>query len=219
MTSYLFHRNQGDRRETTKAYRNLVLPARRPNIPKYQYDNSMFVVAGEAAVAASSIDHIKIEDLVHLKVIDPLGLKNTGFSPKNMRKHSPKNHARAFFAKSLKEAREGEFQQEEFDENFFAGAAGGDMYSNVLDMVQWGKAVIEHGSVEDEDGELEFERGGKKHKRRQVLNKKSVQETLNPKILTPVALPRTPEFPLSAAYGFGWGISSYKGQAIYRHCK
>ena len=176
-------------------------------------------VAGEAAVAASGLKDIELEDLVRLKVIDPLGLENTGFSPINMRKKAPKNHARAFYAKNLLEAQEGIFQQQGLDESYCAAAAAGDMYSNVLDLVKWGKAVIEHGSVEDEEGELEVEREGKKFKRRQVLNKKSVQETLTPKILTPAASPRTPEFSLSPAYGYGWGIGSYKGQTMYRHCK
>ncbi|KAG0044376.1 hypothetical protein BGZ83_010411 [Gryganskiella cystojenkinii] len=217
LAPFLFHRNQGDRREITKAYQNLVLPARRPLIPKYNYDNNMFIIAGEAAVSASGIKNIKLEDLVHLKVIDPLGLKNTGFSPMNMRKHAPKNHARAFYAKSLQDARDGKFQQEEFDENFFASAASGDMYSNVLDLVRWGKVVIEHGSVDDDRGELDVGQEGEKHKRRQVLNKKSVQETLTPKILVPAESTRTSEFPLTSAYGLGWGIGSYKGQAVYRH--
>ncbi|GJJ71366.1 hypothetical protein EMPS_03716 [Entomortierella parvispora] len=85
-TSFLFRRNQHNRRETIKAFQDLVLPASRPHVSRYQYGNSMFVVAGEAAVAASGIDSIEVEDLIRLKVLEPLKLHNTGFSAMEMKK-------------------------------------------------------------------------------------------------------------------------------------
>lgn len=179
-------------------------------------------------VAASGIDSIEVEDLIRLKVLEPLELHNTSFSPMGMKKRSPDKHAQAFFVSTLEQAKDEQWDPLASAEFYFASAAAGGIFSNVLDMVRWGKAVIDHGSVEDNeeeeenDGEKDVDRSSSKEtskKRRQVLNEKSVQETLVPKIITPIDMPRTPEFPLVTGYAFGWGVNSFKGQAYYRHGK
>ncbi|KAF9168985.1 hypothetical protein BGX21_005047 [Mortierella sp. AD011] len=76
----------------------------------------------------------------------------------------------------------------------------GDMYSNVLDLVRWGRVIIKHGEL---DG---------KH----ILNKESVQETLNGYTFMNKKR-RGPKFAPVQSYGLGWSLDSYKGQIIYRH--
>ncbi|GJJ71420.1 hypothetical protein EMPS_03770 [Entomortierella parvispora] len=216
-TAFLFYRNQRSRLETIQAFRELTIPEDRPHVPKYQYDNSMYTVAGEAAVAASGLENATLEDLIDQKVIKPLGLENTGFTTTEMKKRAPHNHARGFLASSFDDAKEGRYEQLELDELFASSAAAGDLFSNVLDLVKWGKAVIDHGAAASEKSGDSEEGEPSKKKKKMVLNTKSVRETLTPKVIAPVGSSRTPDFPLMAAYGYGWAINSYKGQANYSH--
>ncbi|KAF9340675.1 hypothetical protein BGX26_008912, partial [Mortierella sp. AD094] len=81
-----------------------------------------------------------------------------------------------------------------------ADAPAGDIYSNVLDLVRWGRVIIKHGEL---DG-------------KQVLNKESVQETLNG--YTFMNRKRSdPDLAPVLSYGLGWCLDSYKGHVVYRH--
>ncbi|KAF9585479.1 hypothetical protein BGW38_002195 [Lunasporangiospora selenospora] len=160
------------------------------------YNNGMYAVAGEAA---SNVAGVPYEELVTTKVLKPLGLHNSGFSPKEMRKNP--NHAMPFRAQSWEEAQRGEFVEGYLDEIYMADAPAGDMYSNVLDLLRWGRTIMNYGMI---DG-------------KQVLNKKSIEETLTPHSIFG-GQTRDPEFAPALLYGLGWMLDSYKGQVLYRHC-
>ncbi|KAG0369781.1 beta-lactamase/transpeptidase-like protein [Gamsiella multidivaricata] len=160
------------------------------------YNNIMYAVAGEAA---ANIAGIPYEDVVREKVIKPLGLANTGFSPMEMKGRSP-NHAIPHTAASFQDAQKGLFELIELDEVYMADAPAGDMYSNVLDLIRWGKTIMNTGEL---DGN-------------QILNKEALQETLTAHTI--MAGPRrTPEFAPVVTYGLGWDLDSYKGHTCYTH--
>ncbi|KAI1311580.1 hypothetical protein EDD11_003355 [Mortierella claussenii] len=162
---------------------------------KRTYCNTMFSTAGEAA---ARVANVKYEDLVRDKVLRPLGLDNTGFSPTEMKGKSD-DYAMPYTITSLEDALEGKFRLEQLDEDYMTLAPSGDMYSNVIDMLKWGRVVIKKGEL---DG-------------KQVLNKESVQRTLKPETID--GRPAKEDFGPISNYGFGWMIQSYKGQTVYTH--
>ncbi|KAF9966954.1 hypothetical protein BGZ70_000643 [Mortierella alpina] len=161
------------------------------------YNNMMYAVAGEAAATVAGMPY---EKLVEEKVIGPLKLSNTGFSPMEMKKRP--NHAMPFTANSLEDAQNGLFHMHPLDEVYMQDSPAGDMYSNVFDMVHWGKVVMAEGKVGDE----------------QTLNKDSVRRTLTAtSIMDASDQRRSPDFGAVVTYGLGWGLDSYKGHVHYRH--
>ncbi|KAG9319962.1 hypothetical protein KVV02_002080 [Mortierella alpina] len=160
------------------------------------YSNALYTVAGEAAARVAGMSY---EDIVREKVLNPLGLKNTGFSVMEMKGRTT-NYSMPFSAASFEDAQRGFLKQEMLDQVPMAYPAAGDVYSSVLDLVQWGRAVLRKGEL---DG-------------KQVLNKSSVQETLTARTI--MAEPREgTESPLVQAYGLGWILDSYKGRNICWH--
>jgi len=163
------------------------------------YNNLMYAVAGEAATNVSGMTY---EELVRTKVIDPLGLTNTGLSVMEMKERGD-NYAMPFDAASFEDGVKGKFVQGYLDDVYMADAAAGDIYSNTLDLVRWGRVIMQSGM---QDG-------------KQVLNKESVEETKTAYSIFENKTKRTPEFAPVSTYGLGWFIDSYKGQAVYRHSK
>ncbi|KAG0268144.1 hypothetical protein BGZ96_006790, partial [Linnemannia gamsii] len=80
-------------------------------------------------------------------------------------------------------------------------APAGDAYSNVVDLVRWGKTAMDLGKVD----------GGK-----QVLNDTSIVETLNAHTFL-YAGQRGPEYAPAMTYGLGWIQDSYQGHNFFRH--
>ncbi|KAF9362626.1 hypothetical protein BGX34_005791 [Mortierella sp. NVP85] len=161
------------------------------------YNNMMYAVAGEAAANVLGMTY---EELVRTKVIDPLGLTNTGLSVMEMKERGD-NYAMPFDAASFEDGVKGKFVQGYLDDVYMADAAAGDIYSNTLDLVRWGHVIMQSGM---QDG-------------KQVLNKDSVEETKTAYSIFENKTKRTPEFAPSVTYGLGWFIDAYKGQAVYRH--
>ncbi|KAF9093707.1 hypothetical protein BGX23_002994 [Mortierella sp. AD031] len=163
---------------------------------KLNYSNMMYGVAGDAAARVAGISY---EELIKSKVLEPLGLTNTGYTQRALKHFS--NYALPYDANTFEDALKGNFIQGELDENPLADGPAGDMYSNVLDMARWGRAILKGGEV---DG-------------KQVLNKeKNIGETLTGRTFI-TGSRRTPDFAPVVAYGLGWGIDAYKGHAVYEH--
>ncbi|KAF9996085.1 hypothetical protein BGZ65_008307 [Modicella reniformis] len=187
-------RNTESRRDLIKRMRHVKM---KPKLSSdCQYNNIMYAVAGEAAANVAGVSY---EELVHTKVLKPLGLSNTGFSPSEMRERSS-NYAMPYRAASFEDAQKGKVMQGYLDEIYAADAPAGDRYSNVFDLVRWGHAIMQSGML---DG-------------KQILNKDSVEETKSGHTFMRKEL-EGPEFFPTVAYGFGWIINTYKGQLVYRH--
>ncbi|GJJ72505.1 hypothetical protein EMPS_04863 [Entomortierella parvispora] len=160
-----------------------------------QYSNIGYAIAGSAA---ENVAKVPYKDLVRNKIFGPLGMTNSGFSPIEMSKRP--NHSRPHYADSLKDAQDGKFHEGEFDNFFEVVAAAGEVYSNVYDILKWGSTIMNYGKL---DG-------------KQVLDKDAVEEQLAAHTIARDRRVRK-EFGLVANYGFGWGIDSYKGQAMFEH--
>ena len=163
---------------------------------KCMYNNVMYTVAAEAAASVSGMSY---EQLVRNKILAPLGLNHSGFSQAELRTRP--NHSHRFDAASLEDAQQGRFEMGELDLHI-ANAPAGDMYSNVLDLVRWGSTIVHGGK---KDGQ-------------QVLNEASVKEMLSGQSFMSLnGTRRSPDFAPVVAYGLGWILDAYKGQAVYRH--
>ncbi|KAG0041531.1 hypothetical protein BGZ83_001676 [Gryganskiella cystojenkinii] len=160
-----------------------------------QYSNIGYVIAGEAAANVAKTPY---KQLIQEKIFHPFGLTNSGFSPVEMGKRP--NHSRPFYAESLKDAQAGIFHEGDLDPELDFYEAAGDAYSNVFDLVRWGSTIMHFGQL---DG-------------KQILNKASVEEVLTARTIYR-AKKTTPELSPATAYGMGWFIDSYKGQAMYYH--
>ncbi|KAF9360857.1 hypothetical protein BGX34_007457 [Mortierella sp. NVP85] len=188
-----FYKSPLPRRSLIKRLRHVEMNSKLSS--KFLYNNAMYAVAGEAAANVMGISY---EDVVREKVIQPLNLANTGFSQTEMKKRC--NHASGFSATSLQEAQKGNFKSVGLDDTYMACAPAADMYSNVQDMVKWGRTVMKLGEL---DG-------------KQVLDRKSVEATLTAHTIVPGPR-RMPELALVWTYGLGWGLDSFKGHAFYHH--
>lgn len=163
-----------------------------------QYNNLMYGVAGEAAANVAGMSY---EELVSTKILEPLGLKNTGFSQMAMKGHGL-DYAMPYHAASFESAQRGEFFKGYLDEIYMPDAPAGDLYSNVFDLARWGRVIMQSGVLNGE----------------QILNKESVEETKNGYTFRKYKR-RTQEFPPVQAYGLGWILDGYKGQISYHHSK
>ncbi|KAF8978886.1 hypothetical protein BGZ46_006050 [Entomortierella lignicola] len=163
--------------------------------PYVIYNNALYGVAGEAAANVAGVSY---EDLVREKVLKPLGLNNTGFSTKEMSERL--NYAMPYKADSLEDAQNGKFEPQPLDDFANKDAPAGDIYSNVLDLVRWGRAIMKYGNV---DG-------------KQILNKDSVIEMLSGQSIF-IKEKQKPDFGPISGYGLGWMLDSYKGNVVYHH--
>ncbi|GJJ70299.1 hypothetical protein EMPS_02648 [Entomortierella parvispora] len=160
------------------------------------YNNAMYTVAGEAGARVAGMPY---EDLVRQKVLEPLGLHNSGFTADE--RWTLANHTQPFETESFEAAQRGEFTRIVQSEDYTRLAAAGSMYSNVLDLVRWGKTVLDLGQL---DG-------------KQVLDKASVEQVLKPHTIMDLSSKRPTGFSPFMAYGLGWTVDSYKGQPLYWH--
>ncbi|KAG0281624.1 hypothetical protein BGZ95_001478 [Linnemannia exigua] len=191
-----WHNSREPRRELIKRLRYVEgIPRKLGAIA--QYNNIMYSVAGEAAANVAGTSY---EDLVISKVMRPLGLNNSGFSTTNMKKNHPDNYAMPFEALSYEAAEKGEFRMFPLNEVYLSYAPAGDAYSNVKDLVRWGKAIMDLGKVDET----------------QVLNGASIDETLKAHTIFYEGR-RGPTFGAALTYGMGWLQDSYKGAVFYHH--
>ena len=158
---------------------------------KYDYDNNLYIVAGEVAERVSGI---KWEDLIEQKIMKPLGMQKSAASlyrlkdnSNAVRPHAPVN---------------GKLQVLDIDWSESANAAGG-IWSNVTDWSKWVIAQMNHGKYG----------AGLDNK---VFSSEVHEETWTPQtiIKTGTAAPYNTHF---AAYGLGWFLSDVKGYKQVTH--
>ncbi|KAI1320600.1 hypothetical protein EDD11_000122 [Mortierella claussenii] len=161
-----------------------------------KYNNIIYAVAGEAAANVAGISY---EDLIKIKLLEPLGLKSSGLGVMEMKDRFD-NYAMPYEACSLEGAQKGDFKVGYLDEIYVADAPAGDIHSNVLDLVRYGRVIMQSGKL---DG-------------KQVLNEESVKELWIGRTFMQTTR-RSSEFAPTMAYGLGWMLDSYKGQIVYEH--
>jgi len=158
---------------------------------KYDYDNNLYIVAGEVIAKASGMSW---EDFVEQKIMKPLGMTETAASiyrlkdrSNTIRPHAPVN---------------GKVETIDIDWSETANAAGG-IWSNVTDMSKWITLQMNHGKYGDK---LQY----------QLFSDEVHEEMWAPQTIQPVktTAPYNTHF---STYGLGWGLSDVKGYKQVTH--
>lgn len=158
----------------------------------YEYQNQMFIAAGEAAAAAA---HQSWEDLVRSRITGPLGMTRTKFSIADAR--ATDDHA---VGHSWKEDRTVSVFPWYDDTN--VGPAGS-MHSSARDLSRWLLLQLSDGAV---DG-------------KRILSAESLAETHMPQTVIRVensSKENNPETNMMA-YALGWFAQDYRGEYLVWH--
>jgi len=164
-----------------------------PNKPfRYcsQYSNVIFAAAG---YLAESISGKPWEKLVQERILDPLGMDQSGFSAAEMCSMEDFAVGYRWHEDKLEEMPPWEMTGAE-------PAAG--LYSNLRDMEKWLQMQVQKGRY-----------GGK-----QIISEKNILQTQSPQSAMQSYPWNFPEFPGLGAYGMGWMIRVFRGiPVIYHH--
>ena len=157
---------------------------------KYDYDNNLYIVAGEVVTRVSGTSW---EDFVEKRIMQPLGMTKTAASLSRLKDksnvidpHAPVN---------------GKVQAIGIDWSETANAAGG-IYSSVSDMSKWVIAQINGGKYGD---------GSKR-----LFSQEVHEEMWTPQTIIPVRGTTAYNTHFSA-YGLGWFLSDVKGYKQATH--
>jgi CubicO group peptidase (beta-lactamase class C family) len=158
---------------------------------KYDYDNNLYIVAGEVVAKASGISW---EDFIEQRIMQPLGFKSSAASitrlkdrSNSIRPHAPVN---------------GKVETIDIDWSETANAAGG-IWSNIIDESKWVILQMNHGKYGDS--------------LKQKLFSDEVHEEMWSAQTNIGARAFPPYNTHFAAYGLGWFLSDVKGYKQVTH--
>src|SRR5690606_35869397 len=147
---------------------------------KYDYDNLLYIIAGEVVAKASGISW---EEFIEQKIMKPLGMNESAASIQRAKKNNIIDpHARV----------DGKLKVLDVHWSEIANSAGG-IYSSVHDMSKWVIMQLNNGKY----GE------GLKNR---LFSEAVQQEMWAPHTIIPVGR-NTPYNTHFAAYGYGWRLS------------
>src|SRR5664279_953418 len=156
---------------------------------KYDYDNNLYMVAGEVVARASGMSW---EDFIQTRILDPLNMSGTAPSFNLLKDKSDVIDPHAPV--------DGVVQVIRRDANETLDAAGG-IYSNLTDMCKWIIMQMNNGTYDN----------GKK-----LLSEEVHEEMWTPQTIVPVR-GETPYNTHFASYGLGWGLSDVHGYKQCTH--
>lgn len=158
---------------------------------KYDYDNNLYIVAGEVVVTASGMSW---EDFVEKRIMQPLGMNATAASLIRLkdRTNAIRPHAPV----------EGKLQVLDIDWSESANAAGG-IWSNVTDWSKWVIAQMNHGKYGADLNQ-------------KIFSEEVHEETWSAQTIinTKASAPYNTHF---SSYGLGWFLSDVKGYKQVTH--
>ena len=155
---------------------------------KYDYDNLLYIVAGEVVARASGMPW---EEFIQKRFFDPLGISTAAPSFRLVKDKSNVIDPHFYVDGKLQVIRR------DWSEN--ANAAGG-IYASVNEMSRWIVALLNGGKQGD----------------RQLLAPATLRELWTPQTLLPVSSPG-PYRTQFAAYGLGWVLTDVKGHKQVSH--
>jgi len=162
---------------------------------KYDYDNLLYVVAGEVVARASGISWA---EFVESKIMKPLGMNSSAGVYQRV-----KNKSNVAFPHAIKDEKLRQLKPYlKNDESI--GAAGG-IYSSVNDLSKWLILHLNNGKYGNDLSE-------------QMISKKNHSELW--KAHTNIGFNVEPELPYKthfSAYGLGWSLSDKNGYIIVEH--
>ena len=158
---------------------------------KYDYDNNLYMVAGEVLTRASGMSW---EDFIQKRILDPLNMSSTAPSFRLVKNKSNVIDPHAPVDGVVKVIRR--------DWNEAANSAGG-IYSNLTDMCKWIIMQMNNGKY----GE---------GLRQKLFTNEVHEEMWTPQTIIPVR-GETPYNTHFSSYGLGWGLSDVKGYKQATH--
>lgn len=160
---------------------------------KYDYDNNLYIVAGEVIRRASGMSW---EDFIEKRILKPLGMRESAAAID-----------RVTVADNMVDPHveiEGKLKIVPFKPNPVLGAAAG-IYSNVHDMSKWVSMLLNKGSYA----------GAKENQR--LLSEKVLHEMWSPQTIIPMG-PNPGSYNTHfTSYGIGWVVSDVKGYKQVSH--
>jgi CubicO group peptidase (beta-lactamase class C family) len=156
---------------------------------KYDYDNLLYIVAGEVVTRVSGMPW---EDFIETRILKPLGMTQTAASFKRLKDKSNVIDPHAPVEGTVKVIRR--------DWNETANAAGG-IYSNITDMSKWIIMQMDNGKYGD----------GK-----QLFSVEVHEDMWTPQTIIPVRGTNSYNTHFSS-YGLGWGLTDVKGYKQATH--
>ena len=155
---------------------------------KYDYDNLLYIVAGEVVARASGMSW---EDFIQKRFFDPLEIRTAAPSFALLKDKSNVIDPHFYVDGKLQVIRR------DWSEN--ANAAGG-IYASVTDMSKWMLTLLNGGKYGD----------------KQLFSAATLRELWSPQTLLPLASPG-PYNTQFAAYGLGWVLNDVKGHKQVSH--
>ena len=155
----------------------------------YQYNNIMFMTAGETVAAASGMAW---EDFVRTRIFEPLGMSHTAISEEAWQ--------RADHAASMRYSSATQTYTPHSPNPYVALGPAGSIKSTARDLAQWVRFQLAAGAI---DG-------------KRLLSEEALKETWKPHSLVPDSAEDNPESVMSA-YGLGWRVQDYRGKRLVSH--
>lgn len=159
----------------------------------YQYNNIMFIAAGEVVTKASGMPW---DDFVRTRIFQPLGMTHTVTTDEDWT--ASKDHATGYRWDATKQT---PVLQTPIDTTTIG--SGGGIKSSARDMANWVRFQLADGYFSGN----------------RILAEEALQETKRPYqtiVLADSARDNNPESNL-LAYGLGWTIQDYRGQLLVSH--
>lgn len=158
----------------------------------YQYNNLMFVTAGEAAAAAAKMSW---EQLIRTRIFAPLGMTQSRIA---FAEWASSDHATGHRWSS-----KGQWAAIQPMRNYDALAPAGTIKSSAHDMAQWLRFQLAGGAI---DG-------------KRLMSLSSLEETHTPQTIIPIGPATRLLYPDTnfLNYGLGWNVSDYHGELLVAH--
>lgn len=154
---------------------------------KYDYDNLLYIVAGEVVARASGKTY---EDFIESRIIQPLGMNKTAASWYRLKDKSNVIDGHAPY--------QGKLLPVGLSFGEIANAAGG-VYSSVTDMSKWVIAMLNEGKYGDN------------------LNKKLFSAEVHKELWTPQTIITGDNSGSFSSYGLGWFLKNVNGKFQVSH--
>ncbi len=158
---------------------------------KYDYDNLLYIVAGEVVARISGMSW---EDFVESHIMVPMGMAGSSTSIKKLKDRSNIIDAHVPV--------DGKLQVVAKQEGKIHNSVGG-IYSNITDLSKWAMLQMNHG------------RYGQKLEK-QIFSEEAHREMWTPQTIKPVS-GDTPYRTSFAAYGLGWNLTDINGHLQVYH--
>jgi CubicO group peptidase (beta-lactamase class C family) len=158
----------------------------------YGYSNIMFMAAGEVVPAVTGKPW---KDFIKERIFEPLGMKNSNIGTTDLKKYN--NVAAAHYVYL-----DGKTITVPYTSSDNVQAAVG-INSNVIEMAQWLKMLLNNGIFDD----------------KRILNEKSIWQMWSSHTVNRVTQSAKKLFPTThfRSYGLGWGLSDYHGYKVIGH--